>query len=38
MHGDTGEKVLRVGSEHRVDPRSALFAELQELFGPQSVF
>jgi DNA polymerase III subunit alpha len=38
MHGDTGEKVLRVGHEHRVDPRSALFAELQELFGPSSVF
>jgi DNA polymerase-3 subunit alpha len=38
MHGDTGEKVLRVGQEHRVDPRSALFAELQELFGPSSVF
>ena len=38
MHGDAGEKVLRVGADHRVDPRSALFAELQELFGPQSVF
>lgn len=38
MRGDAGEKVLRVGAEHRVDPRSALFAELQELFGPQSVF
>jgi DNA polymerase III subunit alpha len=38
MQGDTGERVLRVGQEHRVDPRSALFAELQELFGPSSVF
>jgi DNA polymerase-3 subunit alpha len=38
MHGETGEKVLRVGQEHRVDPRSALFAELQELLGPSSVF
>jgi len=38
MQGDTGEKVLRVGPEHQVDPRSALFAELQELFGPSSVF
>jgi len=38
MQGDSGEKVLKVGQEHRVDPRSALFAELQELFGPSSVF
>ncbi len=38
MQGDAGEKVLRVGAEHRVDPRSALFAELQELLGPSSVF
>ncbi|MGI9528075.1 MAG: OB-fold nucleic acid binding domain-containing protein, partial [Acidimicrobiia bacterium] len=38
MQGETGEKVLRVGAEHRVDPRSALFAELQELLGPSSVF
>ncbi len=38
MQGDNGEKVLRVGHDHRVDPRSALFAELRELFGPQSVF
>jgi DNA polymerase-3 subunit alpha len=38
MQGAAGEKVLRVGQEHRVDPRSALFAELQELFGPSSVF
>ena len=38
MEGDTGERVLRVGSEHMVNPRSSLFAELQELFGPASVF
>lgn len=38
MQGDAGEKVLRVGQDHRVDPRSALFAELQELLGPSSVF
>ncbi|MGI9667964.1 MAG: DNA polymerase III subunit alpha [Acidimicrobiia bacterium] len=38
MHGDAGEKVLRIGQEHRVDPRSGLFAELRELLGPTSVF
>ncbi len=38
MSGGTGEKVLRLGADHRVDPRSALFAELQELFGPSAVF
>ena len=32
------EKVLRVGAEHNVEPRSALFAELRELLGPSSVF
>lgn len=38
MQGDAGEKVLRIGQEHRVDPRSGLFAELRELLGPSSVF
>ena len=38
MQGDAGEKVLRIGHEHRVDPRSGLFAELRELLGPSSVF
>ncbi|NHZ71392.1 MAG: DNA polymerase III subunit alpha, partial [Proteobacteria bacterium] len=38
MSGETGEKVLRIGPDHRVDPRSALFAELQELFGPTAIF
>jgi DNA polymerase-3 subunit alpha len=38
MTGDTGEKVLRVGADHQVDPRSALFAELRELFGSSAVF
>ncbi|GMQ93492.1 MAG: DNA polymerase III subunit alpha [Acidimicrobiia bacterium] len=38
MSGETGEKVLQIGADHRVDPRSALFAELQELFGPSAVF
>jgi hypothetical protein len=38
MQADSGEKVLRIGPDHLVDPRSSLFAELQELFGPSSVF
>lgn len=38
MTSDTEEKVLRVGAEHNVEPRSALFAELRELLGPSSVF
>jgi DNA polymerase-3 subunit alpha len=38
MTSDGGEKVLRVGAEHNVEPRSALFAELRELLGPTSVF
>jgi len=38
MTSSGGEKVLRVGAEHNVEPRSALFAELRELLGPTSVF
>jgi DNA polymerase-3 subunit alpha len=38
MTGDTGVKVLKLGSDHSVDPRSALFAELRELFGSTAVF
>jgi len=38
MTGDTGVKVLKLGSDHSVDPRSALFAELRELFGQAAVF
>jgi DNA polymerase-3 subunit alpha len=38
MTADGGEKVLRVGAEHNVEPRSALFAELRELLGPSSIF
>jgi DNA polymerase-3 subunit alpha len=30
-------KVLRLGDDHKVDPRSALFAELKELLGPRAV-
>jgi DNA polymerase-3 subunit alpha len=37
MTSDNGEKVLRLGSEHRVEARSALFAELRELLGPSVV-
>jgi DNA polymerase-3 subunit alpha len=38
MSGDTGVKVLKLGPDHSVDPRSALFAELRELFGSTAVF
>jgi len=38
MTSDDDEKVLRVGPEHNVEPRSALFAELRELLGPKAVF
>jgi DNA polymerase III subunit alpha len=34
-NGDT--KVLRFSDEHRVEPRSALFAELKELLGPKAI-
>ena len=37
MTADNGEKVLRLGKEHRVEARSALFAELRELLGPSVV-
>ena len=33
MTSDDDEKVLRVGAEHNVEPRSALFAERRELLG-----
>jgi len=38
MTSEAGEKVLRLGDDHRVEPRSALFAELRELLGPSAVF
>ena len=34
-NGDT--KVLRLGNDHKVEPRSALFAELKELLGPKAI-
>jgi DNA polymerase-3 subunit alpha len=37
MTSENGEKVIRLGEEHRVEPRSALFAELRELLGPSAV-
>jgi DNA polymerase-3 subunit alpha len=37
MTSDTGERVIELGSEHRVEARSALFAELRELLGPSVV-
>jgi DNA polymerase-3 subunit alpha len=33
--GDT--KVLKLGDDHKVEPRSALFAELKELLGPRAI-
>lgn len=37
MTSENGEKVIRLGEDHRVEPRSALFAELRELLGPSAV-
>ncbi len=37
MVSDSSEKVVRLGDDHRVEPRSALFAELRELLGPSAV-
>jgi DNA polymerase-3 subunit alpha len=34
-NGDT--KVLRLSDSNRVEPRSALFAELKELLGPRAI-
>jgi DNA polymerase-3 subunit alpha len=31
------ERVIRIGDEFRVEPRSALYAELRELLGPSAV-
>ncbi len=32
-----GEKVIRLGDDHRVEPRSSLFAELRALLGAKAV-
>ncbi len=37
MTSENGEKVVRLGDDHRVEARSALFAELRELLGPSAV-
>jgi DNA polymerase-3 subunit alpha len=37
MLSENGEKVIRLGDEHRVEPRSSLFAELRTLLGPKAV-
>ena len=37
MTSDDGHKVLRLSDQHRVEPRSALFAELKELLGQRAV-
>jgi len=39
LHMTTGDghKVLRLDDNHRVEPRSALYAEIRELFGQRSV-
>ena len=37
MVSENGEKVVLLGEDHRVEPRSALFAELRELLGPSAV-
>ncbi|NNC75572.1 MAG: DNA polymerase III subunit alpha [Acidimicrobiia bacterium] len=34
---DSGEKVIKLGDDHRVEPRTALYAELRELLGPSAV-
>ncbi|HEX2368838.1 MAG TPA: OB-fold nucleic acid binding domain-containing protein, partial [Acidimicrobiia bacterium] len=37
MVANGNHKVLRLGDEHRVEPRSALYAELRELFGAGAI-
>ncbi len=37
LTGGDGPKVLRLSDDHRVEPRSALFAEIKELLGPKAV-
>ncbi len=37
MTGATGHKVLKLDDQFRVEPRSALYAELRELLGPSAV-
>jgi len=37
MQSNGSSKVLRLGDEHRVELRSALYAELKELLGPAAI-
>ncbi len=37
MTSEQGMKVLKLSDAHRVEPRSALFAELKELLGPSAI-
>ncbi len=37
MVGDGDDTVVRLGEEHRVEPRTALYAELRELLGPEAI-
>jgi DNA polymerase-3 subunit alpha len=37
MIGDGADTVVRLGEEHRVEPRTALYAELRELLGPDAI-
>ncbi len=37
MSSDDGHTVLKLSDEHRVEPRSALFAELRELLGQGAI-
>jgi DNA polymerase-3 subunit alpha len=37
LTSDQGIKVLKLSDAHRVEPRTALFAELKELLGPSAI-
>jgi DNA polymerase-3 subunit alpha len=37
MTGEGDDTVVRLGEEHLVEPRTALYAELRELLGPDSI-
>ena len=37
MTTDSGHKVLRLSDQYRVEPRSALFAEIKELLGQKAI-
>jgi DNA polymerase-3 subunit alpha len=37
LQNGTGHKTLKLSDDFRVEPRSALYAELGELLGPKAV-